>query len=460
MVKCEICLTKTAIFNFLGEKKGRFCSVHKHSNMVNVVNKHCEFDGCIGKRAMYNFFGEKPKYCSLHYSNGMINLCGKKCKGSNGLKCYSIPIYNYIGETIGLYCVEHKLDNMVNITGKRCENNGCNVIAQYNYEGKVGGRFCSLHKLENMVDVKHSRCEYDGCNISPSYKFENDSHCRFCSNHKLEGMVDGKHKKCQETGCYKSPSYNYDGEDKPVYCVEHKMDEMIDVKHYRCEYGNCNLRPLYNFHKEKKGRFCMSHRYNEMVDVVSKKCLSEWCDINICTKKYEGYCLFCFIHLFPDKQVSRNYKTKERTVVEFILKIFSDFTWITDKKIQDGCSKRRPDLLLDLGYQVVIVEIDENQHNNYDCICENKRLMEISKDIGHRPLIFIRFNPDSYINKNNEIIKSCWKANKNGIYIINKESNIDWNNRLDTLKNQIMYWTTNVCDKTIEIIHLYYDNFE
>ena len=78
---------------------------------------------------------------------------------------------------------------------------------------------------------------------------------------------------------------------------------------------------------------------------------------------------------------------------------FVDFDWKTDKTINDGCSKRRPDLLLDFGYQIVIIEIDENQHNNYDCSCENKRIMELSQDLGHRPIVFIRFNPDSNVSK-------------------------------------------------------------
>ena len=69
-----------------------------------------------------------------------------------------------------------------------------------------------------------------------------------------------------------------------------------------------------------------------------------------------------------------------------------------DKKIQDGCSTRRPDLFLDLGYQIIIIEIDENQHIDYDCSCENKRIMELSQDVGHRPIVFIRFNPDDYKN--------------------------------------------------------------
>ena len=117
------------------------------------------------------------------------------------------------------------------------------------------------------------------------------------------------------------------------------------------------------------------------------------------SNKYEGYCLRCFVYLFPDRPNSHNYKTKEISVVEYIQKEFQNKTIITDKKIQDGCSRRRPDILIDLGYQVIIVEIDENQHIDYDCSCENKRIMELSQDVGHRSLIFIRFNPDEYLDK-------------------------------------------------------------
>jgi hypothetical protein len=177
--------------------------------------------------------------------------------------------------------------------------------------------------------------------------------------------------------------------------------------------------------------------------------------------KYEGYCLRCFVYLFPDKPNSRNYKTKEKACIEFILEKFTKdkYSWITDKIIQDGCSKRRPDLILDLGYQVIIIEIDENQHKHYDCLCENKRLMELSQDINHRPLILIRFNPDEYIN-NNKKVSSCWEINKSGIYTIKKTKTTEWTHRLNSLLNQIIYWCQeeNKINKIVEIIQLYYDN--
>jgi hypothetical protein len=162
--------------------------------------------------------------------------------------------------------------------------------------------------------------------------------------------------------------------------------------------------------------------------------------------------------MFPDKPVTRNYKTKEYAVVEFVKTEFPDLTWITDKKISDGCSKRRPDLLVDLGYQIIIIEVDENQHIDYDCSCENKRLMELSQDLGHRPIIFIRFNPDDY-KDNEKNITSCWGVNNIGICTVKKSKKEEWLQRLNALGSQINYWLNpnNQTSKTIEVIQLFYD---
>jgi len=460
MPKCEHGCGKSAYFNTMGEKRGRFCSGHKLDGMINVIDKLCEDPHCSGQRAVFGLINEKPRFCALHKLENMINLSLKRCKGNGSELCYIVPIYNHETETKGLYCINHKKDGMVNVTGKRCEHSNCNIVAQFNKEGETKGRFCSKHKLDGMMDVKHSRCELIDCSLSPSYRFEEDTHCRFCSLHKLEGMMDGKHKKCKEPGCKKTPSFNYPDDSIPFYCNEHKLEDMMDVKHDKCEHSGCNIRPLYNNRNETRGRFCLMHKTQDMVDIVSRTCLSEWCDRQTAHNKHEGYCLVCYIHLFPDKPTAKNYKTKETHIVQYIQNQFPDVTWISDKKISDGCSRRRPDLLLDLGFQVIVIEIDENQHNKYDCSCENKRLMELSQDVGHRPLVFIRFNPDAYINQQNKYVKSCWRPNQNGIFIVNKDSNKDWEKRLDALKMQIDYWMHQATDKTVEIIHLFYDGFE
>ena len=110
-----------------------------------------------------------------------------------------------------------------------------------------------------------------------------------------------------------------------------------------------------------------------------------------------------------------------------------------------------------MGDQVIIIEVDENQHKLYDSTCENRRLMEISQDIHHRPIVFIRFNPDDYYTMGNHI-KSCWSYNKrNGIIYIPKKMQEEWNLRLKQLDDTVEYWYQHRTSKTINIVHLFFN---
>ena len=307
-----------------------------------------------------------------------------------------------------------------------------------------------------MIDVKHQTCNFKDCKTMPTYNTKGKTEALYCSKHKILGMIDVKNKKCKFKDCKTQPNYNFEGEPTALYCVKHKTLEMINVKHQTCNFKDCKTYPSYNI-KGKPPEYCLKHKTLEMINVINKMCKTPLCS-TIVKNKYDGYCLFCFINTFPDKPVARNYKTKEFAVVEHIKSKYPEFTWREDKKIQDGCSKRRPDLLLDLGYQIIIIEIDENQHINYDCSCENKRIMELSQDLAHRPIIFIRFNPDDYLQEENTV-SSCWGNTKQGVCVVKKTKQKEWTERLTTLEQQIDYWVNpeNITDKTIEIIQLFYD---
>ena len=187
----------------------------------------------------------------------------------------------------------------------------------------------------------------------------------------------------------------------------------------------------------------------------SQLCKSPLCETRG-IKKYNGYCLPCCIHLCPDIKISRNFKTKENDVVDRVKNEFPGFSWVCDKRVVDGCSKRRPDLLLDMGTHIIIIEVDENKHDTYDCSCENKRLMEISQDVGHRPIVFIRFNPDNYVDKDGKKISSCWKVNGYGVMQVSKTKIVEWEERIKALLSQIQYWVDNTTEKTVETIELFY----
>lgn len=108
------------------------------------------------------------------------------------------------------------------------------------------------------------------------------------------------------------------------------------------------------------------------------------------------------MHKFPDKEVTRNYKVKERHVTDYIKAniAYTHVQPVFDRMIDStACgSGRRPDVFFDLHTNVLFIEIDENQHGAYDTTCENKRIMQLFLDVGSRPVVLMRFNPDAYIS--------------------------------------------------------------
>ena len=98
-----------------------------------------------------------------------------------------------------------------------------------------------------------------------------------------------------------------------------------------------------------------------------------------------------------------------------------------------------------------MVEVDENGHMSYDQSCENKRMMELSQDIAHRPLVFIRFNPDKTSTG-----PGCWSYDETGRAVVKKKRAIEWQKRLAALTAKIELWLTKIPEKTVELIKLYY----
>jgi len=305
-----------------------------------------------------------------------------------------------------------------------------------------------------MVDIKSPKCTV--CNDrQPVFAMPGDKIANHCGGCKLDGMVDIKSPKC--TVCNdRQPVFAMPGDKIANHCGGCKLDGMVDIKNRKCTVCNDKI-PNFAMPGEIIANHCGGCKLDGMVDIKSPKCTI--CNDTKMNRKYEGHCLRCFIYSFPDKPVARNYKTKERAVVDYVKEQFPDVDITDDKRIQGGCSKRRPDIMIDMGYQIIIIEVDENQHKDYDCSCENKRIMELSQDVGHRNIIFIRFNPDSYKSKDGKNISSCWCINKLGICCISKNKKKEWDTRLKNLKDTIDYWINkdHKTDKMVNLIGLYYD---
>ena len=340
---------------------------------------------------------------------------------------------------------------------RQCKDCGGSVICihgkqKYQCKECGGFRICEHNKF------KHACKECGGNQICEHNKFKHSCKECFPSNVCKHNKLKRNCKDCDGSNICEHNKLKRN-------CKDCDGSNICDHKKFKYDCKVCT--PLLYCEHDKLKKNCKNCRGSNICAHGKQKtcckecdggrlCKSCWCE-KYANKKYDEYCLFCYVNLFPDKQITRNYKTKEKDVVDRILNLFPNFTWVSDKKIQDGCSKRRPDLLLDMGSHIIIVEIDENAHTDYDCSCENKRLMEISQDLGHRPIVFIRFNPDDYMDKDGNKIKSCWKLNRTtGLVVLDSEKIKEWEERFKLLSEQINYWVKNPTEKTVEIVELFY----
>jgi hypothetical protein len=414
--------------------------------MYYCVEKDCK------KRASYNTKGEKRGiFCKDHKEDGMIDVTHSKCV-ENG--CNHRPNFNNKGEKKALYCKKHMKEGMIDISHKRCIEDGCDRQPSFNNEGKKKRLYCCEHKKEGMVSLV-KKCLEDNCKASsPSYNYKGEIGGIYCGKHKKDGMINMFVKKCLE--CDTFPIYNKAGEKEGIYCKKHIKEGMVDVYNDFCIEKDCKTRAHYNFKNEKKVLYCGKHKKDGMINICRDVCKTPLCETEVSNKNYKGYCFRCFIYTFPEETVVRNYKNKELSVKEFVQSNFKEYKWIHDRLIKNSTYNRKPDLFLELEKQCIIVEIDENQHQDYDCSCENKRVMEISFNLNYKSVVFIRFNPDKYADINNKVHKSCWSytPKTNLLKVSNKK---EWKYRLSVLKETIDYWIKHNTDKTVETVHLFYN---
>ena len=308
------------------------------------------------------------------------------------------------------------------------------------------------------IKKKSNICKFNNCNIGPVYNYENEKQAIYCKSHKLDNMIDIKNKKCEFDNCNIRPSYNYENEKQAIYCAKHKLDNMIDIKSKRCIFENCNIGPTYNYENEKQAIYCAKHKLDNMIDIKNNKCKTELC-FTIVNKRYKGFCLRCFIYNFPDSKIIRDYGTREAKVSEFIKETYKDLNITYNKQINGGCSQHRPDIFIDCLTHSIIIEVDEHQHKNgksYTQECELRRLNNLFTDLADRPIVFIRFNPDSYINQENKLVKSCFDYTEDkGLPKANKTLQT----RLKKLKEVIDENIINISNENIQTIKLYYDEF-
>lgn len=293
---------------------------------------------------------------------------------------------------------------------------------------------------------------------------EHNKEKRYCQDCGGSGLCEHNKRRyyclpCGGTGICEHEKYRQD-------CVECNGSQFCvhEKKHKNCvECGGSNIcehgKQCKNCVKCGGSNICEHEKYRYGCGECGPRSCKAKCGTLAKYEKYEGYCLRCFIHLFPDKQVTRNYKVKEKYVTDAIMALLQEHKIevpVTLDKPVGGCSSKRPDLFIDLLTHVVIVEVDEVQHRAKDYTsCDSAREVILFVDVAERPCVFLRFNPDSYTDKDNKQHKSCFKYNHHGICVIGDKK--EFERRIAKLFNKVSYHLNVIPTKSITKEYLYYD---
>jgi hypothetical protein len=248
------------------------------------------------------------------------------------------------------------------------------------------------------------------CNISKeltefykniAYKNGYDRRCVSCYK-EMRKQNNCKHNKakgrCKECGGGQLCSHSK----RKDYCVECCGSQICKHKKQKYSCKKCNGK-----------RICEHSRHRDCCYQCggNKICIN--CKM---TRKYiEDYCAPCYYFLNPELEESKkNRVRKEHMINDLYKSMYPNFIWESqDKILPNVCDiKRRPDYFINYGTHCIILEIDENQHKNYNEQCEISRLNQISEVVNDLPTIYIRFNPDSY-KCNGKTIEGCFSIKLN-----------------------------------------------
>lgn len=389
----------------------------------------------------------KPKYirkkCEHNKYSYQCKECGGKCICEHGRQ------KSYCKECNGKGICEH---NRIKYRCKECGGNG---ICEHGKRKSrcvecKGGSICKHNKVK-------SRCKECGGNEICEHG-KRKERCIDC-----EGSSICIHKK-RKSRCIECKGSSICEHKKDKYtCVDCHGNNICEHNKLRYQCLECkgsrfcihNIRKC--LCKECDGSYLCPHDKQKNICII---CVPEnacqYCkSVSIINSRWSPYCFRCYCVLHPDANIPKKFKLKEHFVRDVLKENYKDTLTMTfDKSIEGGCSRRRPDILIDFGSHCLIIEIDENKHNNY--ICEQKRMIQIYEDIGFRRVIFIRFNPDAYKLNNINYI-SPFKYTKTGSININKS---EMSKRVSELTKRIDYYKENEPINEFTIEYMFYGDNE
>ena len=407
-----------------GYDKPLYCKEHAEKDMKQVYKPKCQFEGC-GELAHYSFSGDKAQYCGQHKQEGQIKLWRHVCEYGD---CDTTASFGIKGHK-PTACGKHKTDGMIHIGSGLCKFEGCKREPSFGIKGGPP-LYCSIHKQEGVIDLKHPRCEVlvngKPCGKVKCYGYKGGKKL-VCATHKEKDMIDLSRKCCEAEGCTTGAT-NGPLFGKKTHCAKHRANNEYLDNRPKCtteeDKVKCKNLAYYQGKNEKWPKRCEIHKLEDDVNIVEKPCKS--CNLPYYLPDNRDTCDHC--EGFAKVHLSHQTRVKnllDRNNIKYVS---------YDKPVDSMCSLKRPDFIFDKPLFQVVLEVDERQHLDYTCECELLRMMQIHQDFGGTPVLFLRYNPDKYIDNKGKACTAMQFREKELIRILNQLDNyIEWNKHLSVI---------------------------
>lgn len=390
-------------------------------------------DRIVGKKYLYGkqekrIWDGKILRCE---HNKRKNYC-KECNGAS--RCIHEKIKSRCKECNGSQICKHNIERYVckpcggkgicvhNIQKNRCRPCGGSQICEHNIERST----CKPCKGSQICEHDRRRSQCPDCDGASTCEHKRQK--RFCPDCDGNCICIHEIRKSRCRLCGGGSICKHDKE--RIYCHECGGSQICP----------CNIVKTACYkHSTNKQNFCQSCKF-----VYVKGC------------PYYPFCVGCYRVSHPDTEITRRYRLKEQHVYKYLSNEEYKFNYKFeyDKKIDDGCSRKRPDFFFECYTHSVIVEVDEEQHKGYDSVCEQKRLYQLFEDLADRPLVIIRFNPDAYKKGKKEKVNGCFSSDDKKNLIVDEQ---EFNYRMRDLILFLDFHLNNIPSELFTEVKLFYD---
>ena len=391
----------------IGERE--YCYAHGHVIPgYQPLHGLCEAENCPIRASFGRIGSSKKQFCSQHAAKdgSYKNLHRVNCETP---LCQLTASHGEPGTTKRTHCTTHgKEMGMINLSKSTCcIIDGCTTWPSYASTRSSKAQLCKKHIPKNGPKyynvTRRKLCQYEPendepeCTINASFgppTSRSSSDRRFCLAHKPDGWISVLKKFCQHiennVQCDRAATCGHLFSPRTL-CFTHKSRNMITKNNPKCQViangKRCGNRPLYTKLAKNYPQRCEEHKTDGDKNVIERICKN--CDLKWFIREGCEYCEYCDVA--RSTGATRQYQRANEEML-----IAAGYKFRTDRTVDTACSRKRPDFVIEnllKNNHITVIEIDEEQHRSYNCVCEQNRMIELFQAFGGEKVTFIRFNP-------------------------------------------------------------------